>query len=188
MGQTSHYVYWFEKRDTNAVFNRAALPERAYAATDLASALQTALDAASWFGDNLYTCTFDETHQTITIARPSDGSRSFFVPSNDLMGQLAFQAQTTPMTVGSVPYTVNWSNLESAHDLLGLGRGTSANLDLPALLQLLTGSLYTSQETGAVDTRAVHNIYVTSNALSNNNVVGLRNSRSTVVKQSCSGP
>ena len=98
------------------------------------------------------------------------------------MEQPAFQAQTTPMTVGSVPYVINWSNLESAHDLLGLGRGTSANLDLPALLQLLAGSLYTSQETGAVDTRAVHNIYVTSNALSNNNVIGLRNSRTTVVK------
>ena len=77
IGATSHYVYWFEKLDTNAVFNRAALPERAYEATELASALQTALNAAAWSGDNLYTCTFDETRQTIKIARPSDGSRSF---------------------------------------------------------------------------------------------------------------
>ena len=33
VGATRRCVYWFEKLDTNAVFNRAALPERAYEAT-----------------------------------------------------------------------------------------------------------------------------------------------------------
>ena len=77
VGAKRHYVYWFEKLDTNAVFNRAALPERAYEATELASALQTALNAASWFGDNLYTCTFTEARQMITIARPQTEAARF---------------------------------------------------------------------------------------------------------------
>ena len=127
-------------------------------------------------------CTYTETRHTITIARLADGSRSSFLPSNHLMEQPSFQAQTTPITVGSVPYTVNWSNLQSAHALLGLGKGTSANLDLSARLQLLAGSMYTSPETGSVDTRPVHNVYITSNALSNNNVIGARGSRTTVIK------
>ena len=38
IGAKNHYIYWFEKLDTNVVFNRTALPERAYEATELASA------------------------------------------------------------------------------------------------------------------------------------------------------
>ena len=63
------------------------------------------------------------------------------------------------MTVGSVPYTINWSDPQSSLGLFGLGVGTSANLDLSALLQLLgQEGLNTSQETGAIDIRRVHNV------------------------------
>ena len=107
----------------------------------------------------------------------------FFIPSNTLLSQPAFQAQTNPMTVGSVPYTINWSDPQSAMGLFGLDVGTSANLDLSALLQLLgQEGLNTSQETGAIDIRRVHNVYIHSNSLSNNNVIGTDGGRTTLVK------
>ena len=121
--------------------------------------------------------------QTITVLRPDDGERSFFIPSNDLLANPAFQAQTNPMTTGSAAYTIDWFNPQSALGLFGLDRGTSANLDLPALLQLLAQpSLYTSQVTGAIDIRRVHNVYIHSQALSNNNVLGTDGGRTTLVK------
>ena len=67
--------------------------------------------------------------------------------------------------------------------LFGLDVGTSANLELPALLQLLgQGGLNSSQETGTIDIRRVHNVYVHSNPLSNNNVIGTDGGRTTLVK------
>ena len=52
------YFYWFERlANVDTVFNRAALPERAYIAEELASALQTAINNARWFGDHPYSCT-----------------------------------------------------------------------------------------------------------------------------------
>ena len=86
------------------------------------------------------------------------------------MANPAFQAQTDPMTAGSVAYTIDWSDPPSALGLLGLDRGTSANLDLPALLQLLAQPVVnTSQATGAIDIRRVHNVFISSDALANNN-------------------
>ena len=183
IGQKNHYFYWFERlANVDTVFNRAALPERSYVAEELASALQTAINNASWFGDNQYTCTYDIDTQTITVSRPPDGARSFFIPSNTLMQNQAFQAQTNPMTSGSVAYFIDWNNPQSALGLFGLDNGTSANLDLSALLQLLAlPGLYTSQSTGAIDIRRVHNVYIHSNALSNNNVIGTDGGRTTLV-------
>ena len=184
IGKKNHYFYWFERLvNVDTVFNRAALPERAYVAEELAGALQTAINNASWFGDNQYSCTFNEETQTITVSRPFDGERSFFIPSNTLLSQPAFQAQTNPMTVGSEAYTIVWRDPQSALGLFGLDHGTSANLDLSALLQLLAQpGLYTSQVTGAIDIRRVHNVYIHSTALSNNNVLGTDGGRTTLVK------
>ena len=98
IGAKNHYVYFFEKLfGSTTVFNRAVLQDRSYEATELASSLQTASNAASWFGDDLYTCQYNESRQNIEISRPADGSRTFFIPSNDLMENPAFQAQTVPL-------------------------------------------------------------------------------------------
>ena len=87
------------------------------------------------------------------------------------------------MTVGSVPFTIHWDDPQSAMGLFGFDVGTSANLEMPSLLQLLgQGGLNTSQETGATDIRRVHNVYVHSNSLSNNNVIGTDGGRTTLVK------
>ena len=70
-GTKHHYFYWCERlANVDTVFNRAALPERAYVAEELASALQTAINNASWFGDHQYSCTYNSDTQTITVLRP----------------------------------------------------------------------------------------------------------------------
>ena len=117
----------------------------------LAGAVPTAINAATWFGDGLYTCTYKPERQTILVSRPNDGARTFYVPTDTLMAMPAFQARTNPRTVGSVAYSIDWNNPHSAFDLFGLGKGTSKTLDMSALLQLLAGPLYRTQETGAVD-------------------------------------
>ena len=101
---------------------------------------------------------------------------------------LRFRPKQTPRTVGSVAYNIDWNNPQSAFDLFGLGKGTSKTLDLSALLQLLAGPLYTSQETGAVDVRRVHNVYVHSRSLSNHNVIAaMSGNRTCIVKIPVSG-
>ena len=189
IGAKNHYFYWFEKLDgVDIVFNRCALPEQGYDAEELAGALQTAINAATWFGDGLYTCAYTPERQTILISRPNDGVRTFYVPTDTLMAMPAFQAQTNLRTVGSVAYSVDWNNLQSAFDLFGLGKGSSKTLDLSALLQLLAGPLYITQETGAIDVRHVHNVYVHSQSLSNHNVISaMSGSRTCIVKIPVSG-
>ena len=182
-----HYFYWFERIAGNdTVFNRASLPERGYDAESLATALQTAINGASWFGDGLYTVAYNEESQTATISRPDDGSRSFFVPSDSLLALPAFQAQTNPRTAGYTPYTVNWSDPQSALGLFGLGKSSSASLQLSSFMQLLSGThLNFTQTTGALDIRRAHNVYVRSNALASTTTVGPPFARTLLVKIPC---
>ena len=156
VNKKNHYFYWFERlKNVDTVCNRVALPERLYVAEELANVLQTSINNASWFGDHQYSCTYNQDKQTITILRPADNARNCVIPSDTLLAQPAFQTDV----------------------------GTSANLELPALLQLLgQGGFNTSQEAGAIDIRRVHNVYVHSNSLSNNNVIGTDGGRTTLVK------
>ena len=95
-----------------------------------------------------------------------------------------FPAQANLRTVGSVEYSIDLQNAGSVLGIFGLDSGTSANSDFPALLQLLGGQgLNTSQATGAIHARRVHNVYIHSQALSSNNVVPLgHGARTTLVK------
>ena len=173
--KTNRYFYWFERIAGNdTVFNRAELPARHYVAEELASALQTAMNDASWFGtDAAYTATFSDNTQTITVTRPSGDQRSFFIPNNGLLATPTFQSLTNPRTAGYVSYTINWDNPESALGLFGLDKGSSAGLGISALTQLLGNTdLYSSQTTGQIDVRQLHNVYVRSFALANNHCIG----------------
>jgi hypothetical protein len=183
IGAETHYVYFFEKLSNQVVLNRAVLPSRTFIAEELSDTLQDALNTASVFGDQAYTCTFNDNRSTITISRPSDGSRSFLIVDDDLMKNVAFRDQADPKTVGFNPYTLDWNDSQTAFQLFGLGQGSSANTSMAALLQLLAaGALVTSQETGCIDVRKVHNVYVHSEALSNHNVIGRPGSRSMLTK------
>ena len=78
VGSKNHYFYWFERLTGNAtVFNRASLPEQNYDTESLATALQTAMNAASWFGGDLYTVAYNQSKNTMNISIPDDGVRSF---------------------------------------------------------------------------------------------------------------
>ena len=128
----NRYFYWFERIAGNdTVFNRAELPARHYVAEELASALHTAMNNASWLGTYVaYTATFSDHTQSITVSRPPGDQRSSFIPNNGLLATPAFQSLTNPRTAGYVPYDVNWDNPESALGLLGLDKCRSAGLDL----------------------------------------------------------
>ena len=71
--------------------------------------------------------------------------------------------------------------MESAHQLLGLGRGSSAHASFTELMALLATNLPTAFETGAMDTRKVSNVFIHSEALSNHNCYGL-GARTMLVK------
>ena len=171
----NRYFYWFERVVGNGtVFNVLELPARHYVAEELASGLQTGMNDASWFGANAaYTATYSDNTQSITVSRPAGDQRSFFIPNNDLLANPAFQSLTNPRTAGYVPYTINWDNPESAFGLVGLDKGSSAGLNLSGLTQLLGNTeLYSTQITGQIDVRQLHNVYIRSFALANNHCIG----------------
>ena len=80
-------------------------------------------------------------------------------------------------------YTINWDNPESALGLFGLDKGSSAGLGISALTQLLGNTdLYSSQTTGQIDVRQLHNVYVRSFALANNHCIGPSGARTLLQK------
>ena len=184
VGTKNNTFYWFERiLNNDTVFNYATLPEQNFDAETLATALQTAINAASWFGGDLYTVTYNESKNTFTIAIPSDGSRFFFIPDDSLMALPQFQAQTNPRTAGYVPWTPNWSNLQSCMGLLGLGKRSSAGKSYDDFLAMLaTPQLLISQETGSIDIRRLHNVYIRSQALSSNTIIGPPQSQTLLCK------
>ena len=126
VGAQHNAVYFLERQRGAAMFlNRAILPERTYDAEELASALQDAMDAASWLSAD-YTCTYNVAKQTITISRP-ESDPSFFMANGDLLSDPVFQALVYPKTALFEAYDLDWSNKKSAHELLGLGKGSSVN-------------------------------------------------------------
>ena len=176
VGSKSHNVYFYEKNGATLAFNRAQLPERGYVADELSDALESAMNLASIFGGG-YTCVYNESKQTITIS----SSNPFFVVNDDLLNDPGLPAQVQPITAGSAAYALDFSNLESAHQLLGLGRGSSVNASFTELMTLLANNLGTTQETGAIDVRKVSNVFIHSEALSNHNCYGL-GARTMLVK------
>ena len=181
----NRYFYWFERIAGNAtVFNRAELPARHYVADELASELQTALNNASWFGTSAaYTAVYSDQTQSITVSRPSGDQRSFVIPNNGLLANPAFQALTNPRTGAYNAYTVNWNDPESVLGLFGLDKGSSAGMDLSALTQLMANTdLLSSQSTGRIDVRQLHNVYIRSFALANNHCIGPSGARTLLQK------
>ena len=176
VGSKSHNVYFYEKNGATLAFNRAQLPERGYVADELSDALESAMNLASIFGGG-YTCVYNESKQTITIS----SANPFFVVNDDLLNDPGLPAQVQPITAGSAAYALDFSNLESAHQLLGLGRGSSVNASFTELMTLLATNLPTAFETGAIDTRKVSNVFIHSEALSNHNCYGL-GARTMLVK------
>ena len=68
------------------------------------------------------------------------------------------------------------------------GKGSSASLDLSAATQLLGNTdMYSTQTTGQMDVRQLHNVYVRSCALANNHCIGPIGCRDTAAKDAGDG-
>ena len=151
VGSQRNAVYFLESQGGAAmVLNRAILPERTYDAEELASALQDAMNAVSWISGD-YTCTYNVQKQTISISRPTS-DQSFFMANDDLLSDPAFQAMVDPRTALFEAYDLDFNNTKSAHELLGLGKGSSVNTktaQMPAIMD--QQDLAYTFETGAID-------------------------------------
>jgi len=183
VGTQRDTIYFLERmRTSGMILNRAILPQRTYDAEELASALQEAMNLTTWMGQG-YTCTYNVEKQTITVTRP-EGDRSFYIVNDDLLADPAFQALVEPRTKFYAEYYLDWNNTKSAHELLGLGKGSSVNVKTPGMIQIMDQQdLVYSFETGAIDVRRVNNVYVHSQALSNRNVISLMaGARTTICK------
>ena len=85
-----------------------------------------------------------------------------------------FQSLVDPRTSNFEAYNLDWNNTKSAHELLGLGKSSSVNTKLAQMITIMDQQdLAYTFETGAIDVRRVHNVYVHSQALSNRNVISL---------------
>ena len=183
VGAQRNTIYFLERqRGAAMILNRAILPERTYDAEELAAALQTAMNTASWLSSD-YTCTYNVAKQTISISRPTT-DQSFFIVNDDLLSDPAFQALVDPRTALFEAYVLDFNDTKSAHELLGLGRGSSVNTKTAQMITIMDQQdLAFAFETGAVDVRRVNNVYVHSQALSNRNVISLMaGARTTICK------
>ena len=109
----------------------------------------------------------------MNISIPDDGVRSLFVPDDSLLELPQFQEQTNPRTAGFVEYTPDWTSPQSCLGLLGLGKRGSAGTSFAEFMALFASSLmYITQETGSIDVRRLHNVYVRSRALSSVSIIG----------------
>ena len=107
----------------------------------------------------------------------------FFIPDDSLLELPQFQAQTNPRTAGFAEWTPNWSNMQSCLGLLGLGKRSSAGKSYDEFITMLSSpQLLIVQETGSVDIRRLHNVYLRSNALRNNSIVGPPESQTLLCK------
>ena len=183
VGAQRNTIYFLERqRGAAMILNKATLPERTYDAEELAAALQTAMNTSSWLSSD-YTCTYNVAKQTISISRPTS-DQSFFIVNDDLLSDPAFQSLVDPRTALFEAYDLDFNNTKSAHELLGLGKGSSVNTKTAQMITIMDQQdLAYAFETGAVDVRRVNNVYVHSQALSNRNVISLMaGARTTICK------
>ena len=183
VGAQRNTIYFLERqRGAAMILNKATLPERTYDAEELAAALQTAMNTSSWLSSD-YTCTYNVAKQTISISRPTSDP-SFFIVKDDLLSYPAFQSLVDPRTALFEAYDLDFNNTKSAHELLGLGKGSSVNTKTAQMITIMDQQdLAYAFETGAVDVRRVNNVYVHSQALSNRNVISLMaGARTTICK------
>ena len=183
VGAQRNTIYFLERqRGAAMILNKATLPERTYDAEELAAALQTAMNASSWLSSD-YTCTYNVAKQTISISRPTS-DQSFFIVNDDLLSDPAFKSLVDPRTALFEAYDLDFNNTKSAHELLGLGRGSSVNTKTAQMITIMDQQdLAYAFETGAVAVRRVNNVYVHSQALSTRNVISLMaGARTTICK------
>ena len=167
--------YWIENELSQNVLNRVILANKTYTPDTLATELQTKMNAASIMQPTPgYVVTFEEDIGSLKISRSSLPDKTFFLVDDDLL-QLLFSPfvifQTNDNFNGIHSWTLNYKNPKSAMSLLGLGHKSSQNTPLSTILAL-GNVLGNDHNTGALDLRANHCVYLHSPTLTNYKVFG----------------
>ena len=105
------------------------MEEQSYAAEELATSLQASMNEASWFGAEPYSCTYNESTQTMLISKPVDDN-SFCLANDDLLLNPGIRTYVLPRTAQFATWEIDYNKLESAMGLFGLGEHSSVNKTL----------------------------------------------------------
>ena len=190
----NHYLYFFERtyaNGTQLVLNRATLRSGHYSPSSLANEIESQMNAVSFFGAH-YTATYNVTVNSIQIAlsyvHPIPtyvNTVGFALINEDVLADHDFQSYVSGMLEEGpqgTPYVIDFRNPESCSGVLGLARGSSANVKWPALKLNLINTMSKTQTTGSIDVRHKTSLYLHSNSLSNNRIVGPAGSRSVICR------
>jgi hypothetical protein len=209
VGAKNHYLYFLERLwypggpSDYTVLNRATLTPGAYQPTELATEIQTRMNAVSFFGA-AYTVSYSSSLQTmsITLAFTGDATyatyHGFQVLSTKILDDQTFRVYGEVRQLyndngvafpgsGPTAYDVDWSDVQDASGLLSLDADKTQGAAVSALMTQIAnnGTAHSwpkAQATGAVDVRNVHVLYVHSNALSNFSTLGPAGSRTVLAR------
>ena len=131
-----------------------------------------------------YVVTFEEDLGPLKISRSSLPDKTFILANDDLLKKLVSPIvifQTNDDFNGIQNWTMDYRNPKSAMSLFGLGHRSSENVSLSTLIAL-NNNLGNDHNTGALDLRANHCVYLHSPTLTNYKVLGPAGSRSCIAR------
>ena len=180
------------------------MAEGSYTPSELATEIQTKMNAVSFFGPNAYTVSYSTSLQTMTISVGFPGDpvyttyHGFQILSSKILKDSGFRAYGEQRQLynnngvafpSSLPtaYDVDWSDVQDASGLLSLDFDKTQGEAVSSLMTRIqnNGIAYEwpkTQGTGTVDVRNVHTLYLHSNALSNFSTIGPSGSRTTLAR------
>lgn len=160
------------------VLCRAALTEGSYTAEELGGELAARMTAASAIGAT-YTAAYLPSLNALQVS----SSGGFFFADKGLLQDAQFQAYfASRLQTGAGAYTVSWAAPEDCCGLLGLASGGSKNVTFAELQALLAVGLPVQNDTGHVDVRRRHCLYLHSQALANLRALGPGGSRTVLAR------
>ena len=208
IGARNHYIYFLERTyfapSDYTVLNRATLAEGSYTPSELATEIQTKMNAVSFFGPSAYTVSYSTSLQTMTVSVGFPGDpvytqyHGFQILSSKILSSNTFRAYGEVRQLynsngvaypSSAPtaYDVDWSDVQDASGLLSLDHDKTRGDAVSTLMTQIQNNGIAfewpkSQGTGTVDVRNVHTLYLHSNALSNFSTVGPSGSRTCLAR------
>lgn len=182
VGGANHYAYFVEQASAGAdpVLCRAALTEGSYTAEELGAELATRMTAASTLSAT-YGATYVPGLNAVRVSSSAGGGVLF--ADKGLLQDAEFQAYfASRLQTGAGAYTLSWAAPEDCCGLLGLASGGSKNVTYAELQALLAVGLSAQNNTGHVDVRRRHCLYLHSQALANLRALGPGGSRTVLAR------
>ena len=182
IGGANDLVYFVEQASAGSDprLCRAELAEGSYTAEELAAEMATAMTASSWLRSS-YSASYIPSLNVIRLVS-SDGG--FQLVNQDMLRDAAFQDyfSTRSETVAGT-FSVFWPSPGDCCGLLGLASGGSKNITFAALQGVMVDVGLPGQgDTGHVDVRRRHAVYLHSQALANLRALGPGGSRTVLAR------